>query len=96
MGLDFRERTHDEQAVVRPRMGKREDFGLKPGSTVSDQVEIQRPRRVGLTPQTPEPSLDRGEFRQHLKRVQSRLDNNDAVDVVRSLWIWPSSRSPPP
>ena len=49
LGRDLRQRPHDEQPLVRPRMRQGQFRVVGDDSTMGDEVEIERPRRVPVS-----------------------------------------------
>jgi hypothetical protein len=50
---------------------------------MGDQVQVERPRSVHRRAQPAKPVLDLVQLRQNILRRKGRIDNDDAVDVLR-------------
>ena len=82
VGSQLRQRLQDEAPFVEPRMWDLEQRLVDGRVPVEEQVEVERPRRVGLGPGAAELPLDVEEQFQQLFGGTVRLDGDGGVEVV--------------
>ena len=83
---DLRQGREDEAAFVQPRVGQRQAWVLQDQIVEKEQVQVDRPRRVGAVgPAAAESGFDGHQARQQLPRAERGGQPGGGVEVIAGV-----------